>query len=739
MDKNKVIFGILAFILIFNSVGATCSDTDSGKNFYQSGTITLSNGTVLSDYCKDWSQSDMNQPSMFDEVEQRVVEYYCDDSVEQGWGVVEFTCAFTGSSAGLIRGCSNGACVSRDEMRKRGHWICYDKSLKEVGGETNCQSSSYYANLAFEDCKDKCNVNATCGVKWVESWGLCGCSDSDGGFYPFKKGGTGEITDRCMDGGIASRYIFGTQVSEVYCENGISKTTIVDCPDGCVDGACVRLCEDSEYPQVVYWLERSGSGGYVSSNIKKTTSWNYSIKGTSSGFTWDGQPMAGTDNCDQNNHEYITEYACNAYGQVENRYRKCSDMVPGTLCYDGACINPSEIPQDNMSENTGCIDNVCLNNSINDSQSVEEDISPVGQNETLQDVADPDSTLPPEQNESDLAAQDDTLSTQPDEPQIIDSQDIPPDESPIHDLCPPDKYLICHKEINMLCVAESSIRAHLNHGDYDGPCVNEKVDKKEISDIDTDEEIEVEFNNSIKISFRSLKEKKESSVAVTARVREVPPPDVPLPSRKVSNYFVIEHPNIENAEIADSKIMFTVSQDWLTSNNAKKEDIILGKFIGAWKDLATTYIRTEGDLNYFEADSLGFSTFAVTINNTVAPVRKTFAEQDVQTALDNSKPHENNKDDFTDKLLSWPFVFGASLFVLLLVALSSLPPSLLLKQKKPEKNDPELEKYNSVLSYMEKLKKDDMSKEDISKELENAGYDVPTIEELLKLSFNEKK
>ena len=38
--------------------------------------------------------------------------------------------------------------------------------------------------------------------------------------------------------------------------------------------------------------------------------------------------------------------------------------------------------------------------------------------------------------------------------------------------CGKNKVLICHKGINTLCVSESAVQAHLDHGDYLGPCGN---------------------------------------------------------------------------------------------------------------------------------------------------------------------------------------------------------------------------------------------------------------------------
>lgn len=306
------------------------------------------------------------------------------------------------------------------------------------------------------------------------------------------------------------------------------------------------------------------------------------------------------------------------------------------------------------------------------------------------------------------------------------------DEPPVNHGCPPSKILICHNGKNELCVASNAVPAHLKHGDYEGMCVNEKADSKELKNIKKDEKVSLEFNNSVKVSFRALKEKNESNILITARIRDVPPADVPLPKRKVSNYLVIDHPDIDNSELADSKIEFTVTQDYLTENNAYKEDVILGKFAGSWRDLKTNYVKTIENTLYFEADSLGFSTFAVTINNTVAPVQAQQAANRLSAETEETDGKEDSTDSFTNKLLYLPVIAGASLFVLLLFVLLVFPP----KQKRPEKNNPDQDRYKPVLQYIEKRVKSGIKKEDIRKELEKAGYDNETIEKLMKLSFS---
>jgi PGF-pre-PGF domain-containing protein len=312
------------------------------------------------------------------------------------------------------------------------------------------------------------------------------------------------------------------------------------------------------------------------------------------------------------------------------------------------------------------------------------------------------------------------------------------EEPAIDGLCPADKVLICHKDKNEICAGEPSlIAAHLQHGDYAGRCANEKSDAKVVASFKANDNVDIEFNNSVKVSFRALNKKRDSKITITSRSRETPPLNIPTPARKVKKYLVIEHPDIDNSEIADSKLEFTVDDEWMKASNAKKEDVILSKYVAdKWKDLKTTYVKSVGNIHYFSAESEGFSTFAVTLNNTAASPQQAIPPvQGQQDSEASDQSQENKEDGFVNRLLSPPFIIGASVFVVLLFILTNLPP----RQKKEDKANPEEEKFRPVLTYIEKLKKKEMSRQEIAKELEGAGYDKATVERLLKFSFVEKK
>jgi len=99
------------------------------------------------------------------------------------------------------------------------------------------------------------------------------CYDSDGGKDYYVKGfveegaeetGIGTNWDECeVDGSL----------SELYCEDGVSKTTIYNCFGGCDDGACSKCAEGARQenmyctPEKV-WLTQKESGNSCKNNYE---------------------------------------------------------------------------------------------------------------------------------------------------------------------------------------------------------------------------------------------------------------------------------------------------------------------------------------------------------------------------------------------------------------------------------------------------------------------------------------
>ena len=154
------------------------------------------------------------------------------------------------------------------------------------------------------------------------------CTDSDGGKEYYVKGiivpadiNSPSQTDTCMN---------STLLTEYYCNNHLGTGVTYQCPNGCVDGACVKeagtpiLCEDSD-------------GGV-----------NYYVKGEATDYLYKNEVLSGkmvyADSCltlNENNEgsfeseegNYLSEKYCIEGGKSSVSKYKCPNG-----CKDGACI-----------------------------------------------------------------------------------------------------------------------------------------------------------------------------------------------------------------------------------------------------------------------------------------------------------------------------------------------------------------------------------------------------------------
>jgi PGF-pre-PGF domain-containing protein len=84
-------------------------------------------------------------------------------------------------------------------------------------------------------------------------------------------------------------------------------------------------------------------------------------------------------------------------------------------------------------------------------------------------------------------------------------------------------------------------------------------------------------------------------------------------SGKVYKYMEIKGDNINETHIDKVKIQFQVNKSWVSSNNINRATIALNRYKNNnWEKLTTKEISEDNDYVYYEAESPGFSTFAVT-------------------------------------------------------------------------------------------------------------------------------
>ncbi|MCF7866298.1 PGF-pre-PGF domain-containing protein [Candidatus Woesearchaeota archaeon] len=134
----------------------------------------------------------------------------------------------------------------------------------------------------------------------------------------------------------------------------------------------------------------------------------------------------------------------------------------------------------------------------------------------------------------------------------------------------------------------------------------------------------------------------------------------------VYQYLTITAQNFES--ITNAKIDFKISKTWMTENKIKQTDIALYRYTNQWDELQTTLLSDDTNYYYYEANSPGFSEFAIAtkgIDNTQEKElidEKTQEKEtnttttDVAPIVDDSTPKETspnntqeqeNKGDYT--------------------------------------------------------------------------------------------
>lgn len=83
----------------------------------------------------------------------------------------------------------------------------------------------------------------------------------------------------------------------------------------------------------------------------------------------------------------------------------------------------------------------------------------------------------------------------------------------------------------------------------------------------------------------------------------------------VFQYVSIKAENVKSSDVSAAKLRFKVPKQWLGETNAAKDDIAVFRFASGWNELPTKIISEDSQHVYYEAESPGFSVFAVGISN----------------------------------------------------------------------------------------------------------------------------
>lgn len=107
------------------------------------------------------------------------------------------------------------------------------------------------------------------------------------------------------------------------------------------------------------------------------------------------------------------------------------------------------------------------------------------------------------------------------------------------------------------------------------------------------------------------------------------------PSGDVYSYLRIDAKNINYADMETAIIEFKVEKSWIDDNNVNPETIRLNRYASnKWNELSTTKVDDDSKYTYFEAESPGLSTFAITGEpDTATPTTATSANVLVQVTV----------------------------------------------------------------------------------------------------------
>lgn len=104
-----------------------------------------------------------------------------------------------------------------------------------------------------------------------------------------------------------------------------------------------------------------------------------------------------------------------------------------------------------------------------------------------------------------------------------------------------------------------------------------------------------------------------TNVKLTVQNLVLAPQNVQAPTGTLYKYMEISVQNLASSQLEKAKIIFRVNKTWFTDNNLDLATTKLNRLVGsAWQTLKTTQTTSDANYYYFEAETPGFSTFAIT-------------------------------------------------------------------------------------------------------------------------------
>jgi len=110
------------------------------------------------------------------------------------------------------------------------------------------------------------------------------------------------------------------------------------------------------------------------------------------------------------------------------------------------------------------------------------------------------------------------------------------------------------------------------------------------------------------------------AVTVNCVTKGEKPVDVTMPPEDICYMYLIVDTNVDESDISSATINFKVEQIWFVDNDLEKDSVKLCRYSDdGWEELSTEFVDEDETYVYYEANTPGFSTFAIVGTSSIEP------------------------------------------------------------------------------------------------------------------------
>jgi len=141
----------------------------------------------------------------------------------------------------------------------------------------------------------------------------------------------------------------------------------------------------------------------------------------------------------------------------------------------------------------------------------------------------------------------------------------------------------------------------------------------------------VEFSKDVAVTELAITFQNEvSQASITVEKLTSKPTETTTPSGTTYYYLKIDK-SLKDEDIKDAKLKFKVEKTWLTSKGFLAEEVVLKRFVKSWETLPTKQLKKDANYVYYEAQTSGFSYFAITAEKKPVPKVEPVEEKEEPT------------------------------------------------------------------------------------------------------------